>query len=427
MASGANISSMGSCVGKKNGEIKCFRDGGTTFAFAWNQGGRTWDKIGEVVGSQQPKVSYPGDSVFPSGEYDFVWDVDMGPAIGMRKLPYNRGDNPMVVAESFCSREQIHKGNGDQIREFIRQNSDEGGAPPPAAAASAAPAAPPPPPQPAVPESTMFPVLTHISFKAGKFEALQAKLLEFNAQMDASLQINPTDTLFLTEAIGKLKSGNLKLEIRNCEKEVFFMKLGAWPREQLFPVIDLWRLFLLHPQSCDSFKGSDRGTAFLTQVTGLLSEDTNGPLGLCCARYLVNLFMFPTNRSAAFDKREFLLRAVAVALGSTNKLTRAAGAALILNFAIVLHERSFPPKQWDAVCGAELTRLALGFLATAGADDADGQQKCVLALGTLLPRDRASAGTVKQMIVDAGLPAKLDSFEAAVGSNAIVELRKLLA
>lgn len=29
--------------------------------------------------------------MFPAGEYDFVFDVDMGPATGTKKLPYNRG------------------------------------------------------------------------------------------------------------------------------------------------------------------------------------------------------------------------------------------------------------------------------------------------------------------------------------------------
>ena len=47
------------------------------------------------------------------------------PAHGMRRLPYNRGQNPMVVAESFCAREQINKSNTDQIRQFIIQNAGE--------------------------------------------------------------------------------------------------------------------------------------------------------------------------------------------------------------------------------------------------------------------------------------------------------------
>merc|ERR1712137_807133 len=160
---------MPTTVGKKNGEIKCFKDGPTVLAFSWNADSRTWDKIGEVVGQQEEKKFYAGDEVFPRGEYDFVWDVDMGPALGMRKLPYNKGSNPMVVAEAFCNREQIHKSNLDQIRQFIMQNSGEGHVAVPQAAPPAPAPAPVPPPETATAaESTVFPLLQPISVRAGK-------------------------------------------------------------------------------------------------------------------------------------------------------------------------------------------------------------------------------------------------------------------
>eukprot|EP00913_Durusdinium_trenchii_P017997 g16913.t1 len=73
---------------------RMFNDNGTVFAYMWNAGARCWDKVGEVMGAPKPaKVFYEGDSVFPSGEYDFVWDVDMGPSMGTKKLPFNRGQD----------------------------------------------------------------------------------------------------------------------------------------------------------------------------------------------------------------------------------------------------------------------------------------------------------------------------------------------
>lgn len=59
MDSATDISQMPTTVGKKNGEIKCFKDGPTVFAFSWNAGTRTWDKIGEVVGQQEEKKFTP--------------------------------------------------------------------------------------------------------------------------------------------------------------------------------------------------------------------------------------------------------------------------------------------------------------------------------------------------------------------------------
>lgn len=43
----------------------------------------------------------------------------------------------------------------------------------------------------------------------------------------------------LTEGIGKLKLG-VSTQLRDCEKEIITKKLGKWPNDKLFPVVDLW-------------------------------------------------------------------------------------------------------------------------------------------------------------------------------------------
>eukprot|EP00927_Polykrikos_kofoidii_P049319 TRINITY_DN43393_c0_g1_i1.p1 TRINITY_DN43393_c0_g1~~TRINITY_DN43393_c0_g1_i1.p1 ORF type:complete len:765 (+),score=159.92 TRINITY_DN43393_c0_g1_i1:70-2295(+) len=417
MEGSLDISEMPSTIGKKNGEIKCFKDGETVFAFSWNAGARQWDKIGEVVGQKSEKKHYEGDNVFPKGEYDFVWDVDMGPAHGTKRLPYNKGQNPMEVAESFIAREQINKSNLDQIRQFIETNGGSGGGAP----ASGGPAA-----GSSAPESTLFPVMTPVSFKDGKFDALQGKLLEFNDQVDASVKLDDNDVMFLKEAIGKLKSGVLSKTLRDCEKEVIFKKLGEWPTDKLFPVVDLWRLFLVFPQSADNFKGSDRGAPLLAKIVGLLTADVNGNVALCCSRFLANLFIFQTNRYAIFDKRDFVLKAIRSALGSKNKHTRVACTSVLLNMAIVLHESTPPPKQWDAACATTIAELAMDFLGNAGPEDGDAQQRATLAIGTLLPRDKQNGGPVGRLCSQGGLHTKLIDLESKVGSGYTSEIRRLL-
>eukprot|EP00928_Gymnodinium_smaydae_P078677 TRINITY_DN62784_c0_g1_i1.p1 TRINITY_DN62784_c0_g1~~TRINITY_DN62784_c0_g1_i1.p1 ORF type:complete len:750 (-),score=174.68 TRINITY_DN62784_c0_g1_i1:117-2366(-) len=421
-----DISKMATTIGKKNGEIKCFKDGETVFAFSWNAGARQWDKIGEVVGQENEKKFYEGDHVFPRGEYDYVWDVDMGPSMGMRKLPYNKGQNPMEVAESFCSREQIHKGNTDQIRQFIQQNSGQGGAAAPAPSAGGGGYGGASGSSEAV--SSVFPIMTVVSFKDGKFDPLQAKILEFNGQVDEALRLDSTEILHLTEGIAKLKSGVMSKEIRECERQVIHSKLGEWPADKLFPVVDLWRLYLVHPQSADNFKGSDRGAPFLAKVINLLTADVNTSLALCCARFLANMFIYQTNKYALFDKREFVLRSIEPALKSRSKHTKVAIATVLLNIAIVMHESSQPPKQWDADSARTVTRMALDFLANAGPDDGDAQQRAALAIGTMLPRDRANGGAVARACVEAGLPMKLAiDLKSKVGANYAEELTRLLS
>lgn len=56
--------------------------------------------------------------MFEAGEYDHIFDVELGDNI-MRKLPYNNGGNPMLAAEKFCVREGLSRANVEQIRNFI--------------------------------------------------------------------------------------------------------------------------------------------------------------------------------------------------------------------------------------------------------------------------------------------------------------------
>jgi len=233
---------------------------------------------------------------------------------------------------------------------------------------------------------------------------------------------------YLKDAIAKLKSNLMSAEFRNCEKEVIHVKLKEWPNDRLFPVVDLWRLFLVHPTSADYFKGSDRGTPFITQVVSLLSGEPSGALGLCCARYLANLFIYQTNRYAIFDKRELVLKALEPVLAtSTNKHTRLACTSVLLNLAIVLHESSQPPKAWDVNAAATVARLALAFLAKASADDGDAQQRALLAVGTLLPRDKANGGAIVRQCLSAGLAGQLGALEPKVGAKVVAEVRKMLS
>jgi phospholipase A-2-activating protein len=48
--------------------------------------------------------------LFEAGEYDHIFDVELGDGIN-RKLPFNNGGNPLLAAEKFCSREQLSKSN----------------------------------------------------------------------------------------------------------------------------------------------------------------------------------------------------------------------------------------------------------------------------------------------------------------------------
>lgn len=92
----------------------------------WKAVERKWEYVGEVVDPnagkggpnmgvvEKPKF-YPGDGMFEEGEYDHIFDVELGDNI-MRKLPFNNGGNAIQAAEKFCIREGLGRANIEQIR-----------------------------------------------------------------------------------------------------------------------------------------------------------------------------------------------------------------------------------------------------------------------------------------------------------------------
>ena len=107
-----------------------FKKDGVPCAYMWKAAEKKWEFVGEVVdpsggggagggmGMMPATKMYGGDSMFPAGEYDHVFDVELGDGI-MRKLPFNNGANVIEAAERFCVREQLSRANVDQIRQFI--------------------------------------------------------------------------------------------------------------------------------------------------------------------------------------------------------------------------------------------------------------------------------------------------------------------
>uniref|UniRef100_A0A7N2MY97 PFU domain-containing protein n=1 Tax=Quercus lobata TaxID=97700 RepID=A0A7N2MY97_QUELO len=79
-------------------------------------------QIGEVVDGPDDNLRRP---VLDGIEYDYVFDVDIGDGEPIRKLPYNRSDNPYATADKWLLKENLPLSYRQQIVEFILQNSGQ--------------------------------------------------------------------------------------------------------------------------------------------------------------------------------------------------------------------------------------------------------------------------------------------------------------
>ncbi|KAJ3336812.1 hypothetical protein HDU93_002127 [Gonapodya sp. JEL0774] len=113
------VESLDKRKGKKEGEVVMVRGkNGTPEAYEWSASSGGWSKIGDIVDAKgETKKVYQGK------EYDFVFDVELGPGVPPMKLPYNLSDNPWNAAQDFIWKNDLSQEFLDQIANFIVQQT----------------------------------------------------------------------------------------------------------------------------------------------------------------------------------------------------------------------------------------------------------------------------------------------------------------
>ncbi|VEL33829.1 unnamed protein product [Protopolystoma xenopodis] len=92
--------------------------------YQWSSAEQRWIKIGDVVGtSQQSDGLSSSRQLFEGKEYDFVFTVDFDPNNPPVKLPYNRTDDPWMVAQTFIHKYDLPQTYLDQVAKYIITNA----------------------------------------------------------------------------------------------------------------------------------------------------------------------------------------------------------------------------------------------------------------------------------------------------------------
>lgn len=100
-------------IRKPDGKILCYE-------FSMGK----WNPLGDVVGAAGGTQGTSGKTLFEGKEYDYVFTVDISDNTPPLKLPYNRGEDPWVVAQNFIHKNELPQAYLDQVANFIVTNSD---------------------------------------------------------------------------------------------------------------------------------------------------------------------------------------------------------------------------------------------------------------------------------------------------------------
>lgn len=278
--------------------------------------------MGAVGGTKQ----YHGDALFAAGEYDHIFDVELGDGV-MRKLPFNNGASFLEAADKFCARENISRTQNEQIIQFLRTHAlayktrdFDGTEELKKVAASAAKERP-----------SVIPHRQHLFFEAININGPKKKVLECT---DAFAKITyPIQFESLCEILGKPVSYNSP-EIGVQQHETM-KQLLEYPLDKVFPCIDMYRMYLCHPSSSIEFTKSDMGSAQVSIMLRFLSEK-NAPnaVYMLALRCLCNYFKNQSSNHVAIYRRAAVFDAISPYLYSADKNTRMACITLILNYSV---------------------------------------------------------------------------------------------
>lgn len=100
---------------------------GKILCYQWTKG--EWQCLGDVTGASGGSQETSGRVLYEGKEYDFVFNVDLSDTEPAIKLPYNKGEDPWLVAQKFIHKHDLPQVYLEQIANFVIKNASIGGTP----------------------------------------------------------------------------------------------------------------------------------------------------------------------------------------------------------------------------------------------------------------------------------------------------------
>ncbi|PZC79265.1 hypothetical protein B5X24_HaOG216531 [Helicoverpa armigera] len=378
--------------GKTDGQTKLVRRGTNVKCYSWSVAEGTWQEIGDVMGTPP---SSEGKTMYQGKEYDFVFSVDIKDGAPPIKLPFNKTEDPWVAAQAFIHKNNLPQVYLEQVANFIITNakldsqpvSSNGFADPFTGESRYVPGsgsvAGLPPPSHADPftgsgaytttqatttssEKMLIPHDAYIRFDQANLKAIHDKLREFNSKVGDGLSAMTDEQLESVVKLGEMNS------TYNNETISMLKTMLGWPKEILFPVLDVTRLAVRNKEINGQIFDTTHGPTFIKYLLSLLAPDNLPANQMLAMRVLVNAFSDLPGEMLVLAARESLLHSL-ICLTHLNNNAQIAATSLLLNLCVALAQQA------DSVELADCLVTLLG-----RCTDNEAYFRGLVALGTLL-------------------------------------------
>ncbi|XP_031286716.1 phospholipase A-2-activating protein isoform X1 [Pistacia vera] len=388
--------------GTSNGQTKIVREGDNGVAYSWNRREQKWDKIGEVVDGPDEGMNRP---IHDGTQYDYVFDVDIGDGEPIRKLPYNRSDNPYDTADKWLLKENLPLSYRQQIVEFILQNTGQKDfninpsfRDPYTGSSAYVPGQPSSmSAMPAKPTFKHIPKKGMLVFDAAQFDGILKKITEFNNTLltdveKKNLSLTELEMSRLVAIVKILKdtSHYHSSSFADVDISLLLKLLKTWPVEMIFPVIDILRVTVLHPDGARVLlKCVENPNDVLIEMINKVAATPALPANLLTSiRAVTNLFRNSSYYNWLQKHRSEILDAFSSCSSSPNKNLQLSYSTLILNYAVLLIEKKDQEGQSHVLSAALV-------IAEEENIEVDSKFRALVAIGSLMLE-----GLVKRIALD---------------------------
>ncbi|XP_026739639.1 phospholipase A-2-activating protein [Trichoplusia ni] len=400
--------------GKADGQTKLVRRGTNVKCYSWSAADCSWNEVGDVMGAPP---SSEGKTMFQGKEYDFVFSVDIKDGAPPIKLPFNKTEDPWVAAQAFIHKHNLPQVYLEQVANFIITNakldsepvSSNGFADPFTGESRYVPGSGGPPPAPpalADPftgsgayttsttttssnEKMLIPHDAYIRFDQANLKAIFDKLKEFNSKVGDGLSAMTEEQLESVVKLGELNN------TYNNETISTLKKMLGWPKEILFPVLDVTRLAVRNKEINAQIFDTTYGPSFIKYLLSLLTPDNLPANQMLAMRVLVNAFSDLPGEMLVLAARESVLHSI-ICFTQLSTNAQIAATSLLLNLSVALAQQ---PDSVDlADCLVQLFSKIT---------DNEAYFRGLVALGTLLMESPSKLQIQTRVISNAQLHNRL--------------------
>ncbi|XP_062850294.1 phospholipase A-2-activating protein [Trichomycterus rosablanca] len=447
--------------GTRDGQTRLIKKGANVEAYQWSTSDARWVKIGDVVGGSSKQNSQR--VMYEGKEYDFVFTIDVNEGGPSMKLPFNMTDDPWLVAHNFLQKNDLNPMFLDQVANFIIENT-KGHTLGPSPASATDPftgagryipggadsqqpfGADPftgagryiPESGPTVSGSTgiadpftggsayasaavqnsvtniYFPKTDGVMFEQANTTQIIGKLRELNVNA-------PEDHRLSDEMLGNMEkllltvSATKSQDQPTAEQISILWRTCHWPEDIVFPVLDILRLAVRHPEINAQLCGGTEGASLCNHLLGLMSPQGRAANQMLALRTFCNCFSGSHGRALLLGQWEAVLSQAVELRTLCNKNIHVALATLVLNYAAVLHGQK-------GEIEAKAHCLSVASSTIEVVQDKEAVFRLLVALGTTVAGD----GTAKDLARSLGVASQITKYASVSDPAKVGECCRLL-